>query len=86
MIEDQGESAFIIEFDKQEGKITGYTQPRRGRKFEEGEMRNAYLAQNMSDKKFEDTDRDLLTKYLENNTWNICKPAIIGKRYRSRRV
>ena len=38
---------------------------------QEGEMRNAYLAQNMSDKKFEDTDRDLLTKYLENNTWNI---------------
>ena len=71
MIEDQGESAFIIEFDEQEGKITGYTQPRRGRRFEEGEMRNAYLAQTMSDKKFEDTDRDLLTKYLENNTWNI---------------
>ena len=71
MILDQGESAFIIEFNDQEGKITGYTQPKRGKVFEEGEIRNAYLAQTMSDKKFEDQEREMLTKYLEDNSWNI---------------
>lgn len=73
MILDQGESAFIIEFNGQEGKFTGYTQPRKGKIFEEGEIRNAYLAQNISDKKFEDQGKEILINYLEENTWNLSK-------------
>ena len=69
LIQDQGESAFILEIDEQGGKFIGYTQPKKGRRFEEGELRNAYLAQTMTDKKFEDQERELLTKYLENNSW-----------------
>ena len=70
-MESQGESAFIIEDSGQGLKFVGYTQPKRGKIFEDGEIRNAYLAQTMSDKKFEDQERDILTKYLENNSWNI---------------
>ena len=71
MIQDQGESAFVIEGNEKDWKITGYTEPRRSRKFEEGEIRNAFLSQAMSNKKFEDSEREILTKYLENNTWNM---------------
>jgi len=71
LISDQGESAFIIEFNNEEGKFTEYTQPKRGKVFEEGEIRNAYLAQTISDKKFEDQEREMLTKYLEENAWNM---------------
>ena len=71
MISDQGETAFIIENSDQGWKIAGYTQPRRGKVFEEGEIRNAYLAQTMSNEKFEDQEREILTKYMENNVWNI---------------
>jgi hypothetical protein len=71
LIADQGENAFIIEGNETDWKITGYTQPRRNDVFEEGEIRNAFLSQTMSDEKFEDSDREILTKYLENNTWNL---------------
>ena len=71
MIQDQGENAFIIEGNEIDWKITGYTQPRRNKVFEEGEIRNAFLSQTMSNKKFEDSDREILTKYLENNTWKV---------------
>jgi hypothetical protein len=71
LITDQGETAFIIENNDQGWKFIGYTQPRKGKVFEEGEIRNAYLAQTMSDKKFEDQEREILINYLENNAWNI---------------
>ena len=71
MIQDQGENAFIIEGNETNWKITEYTQPKRNKLFEEGEIRNAFLSQMMSNKMFEDNDREILTKYLENNTWNI---------------
>ena len=50
-------------------KIVGYTLPRRARAFEEGEVRNAFLAQSMENPKYEDEDRALLTKFLEDSVW-----------------
>jgi hypothetical protein len=52
-------------------RFVEYTIPKRHRIFEEGEVRNAYLSQTMSNKIFEDKDRAILTKYLEDNTWNM---------------
>jgi hypothetical protein len=43
LIGDHGEVAFIIEQDGDNFKFSGYTLPRRGKVFEEGELRNAYL-------------------------------------------
>ena len=71
MIQDQGESAFIIEKSGDDIKFMGYTSPRRQLVFEEGEIRNAFLSQTMSNKRFEDRDREILTNYLENQTWKV---------------
>jgi Integrase zinc binding domain/RNase H-like domain found in reverse transcriptase len=65
LIVDQGEGAFILEKDDENLKIIGYTLPRRSKVFEQKEVRNAFLAQSMSGKKFEDRDRAVLAKYLE---------------------
>ena len=43
--------------DKENIKITGYAVPKSLSIFEEGEVRNAFLAQSMMDPKFEDQDR-----------------------------
>ena len=71
MIQSQGEMALIIEGNGEDWKFVEYTNPKRHRIFEEGEVRNAYLSQTMSSKMFEDKDRIILTKYLENNTWKL---------------
>src|SRR6202789_280427 len=63
--------ALIIEGNGEDWKFVEYTNPKRHRIFEEGEVRNAYLSQTMSSKMFEDKDRIILTKYLENNTWKL---------------
>ena len=63
--------ALIIEGIGEDWKFVKYTNPKRHRIFEEGEVRNAYLSQTMSSKMFEDKDRIILTKYLENNTWKL---------------
>ena len=68
LIREQGEAALVIEGDEGSWKITGYTLPRRNTSFEQEEMRNAFLAQSMTNKKFEDKDRAVLTEYLENGT------------------
>jgi hypothetical protein len=66
LIKDQGEAALMIEQDEDSWKITGYTKPRKGEAFKEGEIRNAFLAQAMiNEKGFEDDEREILTKYLE---------------------
>ena len=70
LIEDQGEVAVMIEGLEEESiKITGYSLPRNLRVFEEGEIRNAFLAQLMMDPKFEDQDREVLTRFLGERTW-----------------
>ena len=46
----------------------GYTLPRRNTSLEQEEVQNAFLAQSMMNKKFEDKDRVVLTEYLENGT------------------
>ena len=56
MIEEQGEEAFVIENDGEKWKITQYTVPRRGKVFEPGEIRNAFLAQSMTNTCFADID------------------------------
>jgi hypothetical protein len=45
-------------------KIVSYTLPRRGKKFESGEVGNAFLAQSMESERFEDSERELLSGYL----------------------
>ena len=57
MIQDQGEAAFIIEGNEKDWKFVGYTNPKREKMFEEGEIRNAFLSQTVTDKKFEDSER-----------------------------
>ena len=63
--------ALIIEGNGNDWKFVKYTILKRRRTFEEGEIRNAYLSQTMSNKAFEDKDREILAGYLENNTWNL---------------
>jgi hypothetical protein len=71
LIQNQGEVALIIEGNGEDWKFVKYTNPKRRRIFEEGEVRNAYLSQTMSNKTFEDKDRATLTEYLEKNGWNL---------------
>ena len=59
-----GEVALVVEQDGEATKIVSYTLPRRGEVFEEGEVRNAFLSQAMEDKRFEDSERELLSGYL----------------------
>ena len=55
--------------DKENIKITGYALPKSLSAFEEGEIWNAFLAQSMMDPKFEDRDREVLTRFLGEQTW-----------------
>src|SRR5271170_5331815 len=59
-----GEVALVVERDGEAIKFVSYTLPRRGEDFEEGELRNAFLAQGMGNKCFEDSDREILSAYL----------------------
>ena len=67
LIDEQGEGAFIIEGGENDWKITEYTLPRERREFKQEEIRNAYLAQAMINPEFEDSERALLTEYLEDH-------------------
>ena len=71
MIQNQGEKAFIIEGNEKDWKFVGYTSPKREMVFEDGELRNAFLSQAMSNKQFEDSEREILTKYLEESSWRV---------------
>ena len=55
----------MLEKDGESLKIIGYTLPRIGDAFEIEEIRNAFLAQSMEDKRLEDKDRAVLAQYLE---------------------
>src|SRR5271169_6392211 len=61
---DHGEAAFVIEQDGDSIKFVGYTLPKHGTTFENGEIRNAFLAQAMGSSDFEDKDREKLSSYL----------------------
>src|SRR5271169_1013421 len=64
LIGDQGEAAFILEGSGDDWKFVGYTLPRKGKVFQDGEVRNAFLAQAMESKNFEDGEREILSNYL----------------------
>ena len=64
-MEDHGEMALVVEGDDDLIKIVSYTLPRRGKNFEEGEVRNAFLAQTMELPTFKEKERELLSRYLE---------------------
>src|SRR5271169_1769572 len=64
LIADQGEAAFMIEGSGDDWTIVGYTVPRKGKVFQDGEVRNAFLAQAMESKNFEDGEREILSNYL----------------------
>jgi hypothetical protein len=65
LIDDQGEAALMIDGSNGVYKIVGYTLPREGNIFQGGEIRNAFLAQSMTNPKFEDRDRVVLSNYLD---------------------
>ena len=58
------EVALLVEQEEENLKIVGYTLPRVGEDFEEGEVRNAFLSQSMECNHFEDSDREKLSSYL----------------------
>ena len=68
MIDDQGEIALVLEHVDGECKIVGYTLPKQGETFQPDEVRNAFLAQSMGNPVFEDSDREVLSKYLDSAT------------------
>src|SRR5271168_574510 len=59
-----GEVALVVEQQDEKAKIVGYTLPKRGEVFEDGEVRNAFLSQSMECEHFEDSDREKLLGYL----------------------
>lgn len=67
-MDEEGETAVVLEHEGDDCKIVGYTLPKEGKVFQTGEIRNAFLAQAMGNPQFEDTDREVLSKYLGNAT------------------
>ena len=65
MINDQGELAVILEGDNDRLKIVGYASPRKGKCFQDNEIRNVFLTQTMDSPIYEDSDREVLSKYLD---------------------
>src|SRR5271168_108951 len=59
-----GEVALVVEQQDEKAKIVGYTLPKGGEVFEDGEVRNAFLSQSMECEHFEDSDREKLLGYL----------------------
>jgi hypothetical protein len=72
LINDQGEVAVILEDDDDQCKIVGYTLPKSGESFQVGEVRDAFLAQTMENPNFEDSDREILSKYLESDALSVA--------------
>ena len=65
MIGDQGELAMIVEGSSDQYKFTGYCLPKQGGNFGKHEVRNVFLAQTMEDPVYEDSDRAVLSQYLD---------------------
>jgi hypothetical protein len=65
LIGDQGELAVIVEGCNDQYKFTGYCLPKQGGSFTKDEVRNVFLAQTMDNPVYEDSDRAVLSQYLE---------------------
>ena len=65
MISDQGELAVQIEGSGDQWKITGYCLPKHEDSFQNDEVRNVFLAQTMENPVYEDSDREVLSQYLD---------------------
>ena len=65
MISDQGELAVQIEGSGDQWKITGYCLPKHEDSFQNDEVRNVFLAQTMENPVYEDSDRGVLSQYLD---------------------
>ena len=65
LIKDQGELAILLEGSNDQWKITGYALPRIGDHFGKEEVRNVFLSQTMENPVYEDSDREILSKYLD---------------------
>ena len=59
------EIALVVEQDGNATKFVSYTLPRWGNSFEDGEIRNTFLSQAIEDRCFKDSDRELLSRYLD---------------------
>jgi hypothetical protein len=55
----------IVEADGDQYKFTGYCRPKQNGSFEIEEVRDIYLAQSMDNPVFEDSERAVLSQYLE---------------------
>jgi len=62
---DQGELAVIVEESDGQYKFTGYCLPKQNGSFDKDEVRNVYLAQTMDNPVYEDSDRAVLSQYLD---------------------
>ena len=76
-----GEVTLVVEQDSDVTKFVSYTLPRQGNNFENREIRNAFLSQTMENKCFEDSDRELLSKYLD-----ACVLSEIGRKQETRSI
>ena len=65
MIDDQGELAVKVEGSDGQWKITGYCLPKQNGCFLSDEVRNVFLAQSMETPVYEDSDREVLSQYLD---------------------
>jgi hypothetical protein len=65
LIGDRGELAVIVEGSADQWKITGYALPREDNQFQNDEVRNVFLAQAMGSPVYEDSDREVLSRYLD---------------------
>ena len=75
------EVALVVEQDGDVTKFVSYTLPRQGNSFEDQEIRNAFLSQAMENRCFKDSDRELLSKYLD-----ACVLSEIGRKQGTRSV
>ena len=67
-MEDQGELAVILEGENDQWKITGYAFPKENEHFQDDEVRNIFLSQSMSNPIYEDSERKILSQYLDTMT------------------
>ena len=76
MIDNQGELALIVEGSNDQYKFTGYCLPKQGKSFENDEVRNVFLAQSMENPVYEDSDRVILSQYLDT----VALPVEVSSR------
>ena len=72
LIGDQGELAVTLEGGHNQWQFTGYVQPKVGDSFKNNEIRNIFLAQTMDNPIYEDSDRKVLSEYLDNTSLTVA--------------